>query len=105
MGVKIRLFEVGSYRPYSFRFLSVGMDEKRSLQRKSKEKGRIGRSHYEECCPHKARTSTRPREGYGTRTITKRVEKCIDVDGGIFEDVFELLQFIEIIYLTNKCNQ
>jgi hypothetical protein len=25
-------------RPYSFRFLSVGMDEKRSLQRKSKHK-------------------------------------------------------------------
>ena len=34
-------------RPYSFRYLSVGMDEKRSLQRKSKHKRRIGRSHYE----------------------------------------------------------
>jgi hypothetical protein len=35
-----------------------------------------------------------------TRTITKRVEKCIEVN-----TYFELLQFIEIIYKTNKCNQ
>ena len=41
-----------------------------------------------------------------TRTIAKRVEKCIEVDGGIFLNTyFELLQFIQIIYLTNKCNQ
>jgi len=36
-----------------------------------------------------------------TRTIAKRAEKSIEVDGGIFE----LLQFIEIVYITNKCNQ
>jgi hypothetical protein len=36
-----------------------------------------------------------------TRIIVKRVEKCIEVDGGIFE----LLQFIEVVYITNKCNQ
>ena len=41
-----------------------------------------------------------------TRTIAKRVEMCIEVDVGIFENTyFELLQFIEIIYITNKCNQ
>ena len=34
-------------RPYCFRFMSVGMDENQSLQRKSKRKRRIGRSHYE----------------------------------------------------------
>jgi hypothetical protein len=38
-----------------------------------------------------------------TRTVVKRVETCIEVDGGIFEQYFELLQFIEIIYITNKC--
>jgi hypothetical protein len=38
------------------------------------------------------------------RTIAKRVKKCIEVDGGIFEHLFELLQFIEIIYITNKCD-
>jgi len=40
-----------------------------------------------------------------TRTIAKKVEKCIEVDGGIFNTYFELLQLIEIIYITNKCNQ
>jgi hypothetical protein len=39
-----------------------------------------------------------------TRTVVRRVEKCIEVDGGIFEQLIELLQFIEIIYITNKCN-
>ena len=39
-----------------------------------------------------------------TRTIAKRVEKFIEVDGGIFEHLFEVLQFIEIIYIANKCN-
>jgi hypothetical protein len=39
-----------------------------------------------------------------TCTIAKRVEKCIEVNGGTFE-YFQLLQFIEIIYITNKCNQ
>jgi hypothetical protein len=38
-----------------------------------------------------------------TRNIAKRGEKCIEVDGGIFEHL--LLQFIEIIYITDKCNQ
>ena len=51
-----------------------------------------------------------------TRTIAKRVEKCIEGDGGIFEHFlkamvgflntyFKLSQFTEIIYITNKCNQ
>jgi hypothetical protein len=34
-------------KPYYFRFLSVGMDEKQSVQRKSKHKRRIGRAHFE----------------------------------------------------------
>jgi len=39
------------------------------------------------------------------RTIAKRVKKCIEVNAGIFNTYSELLQFIEIIYITNKCNQ
>jgi len=35
-------------------------------------------------------------------TIAKTVEKCIEVDGGILNTYFELLQFIEIIYITSK---
>jgi hypothetical protein len=37
-----------------------------------------------------------------THTIAKRVEKCTEIDGGILNTYFELLQFIEIIYITNK---
>ena len=40
-----------------------------------------------------------------TRTVVKGVERCIEVHGGILNTYFELLQFIEIIYITNKCNQ
>ena len=41
-----------------------------------------------------------------TRTVVKRVEKCIEVDGvGFLNPFFALLQFIEIIYITNKCNE
>jgi len=39
-----------------------------------------------------------------TRTVVKRDEKCTEVDGGILNTYFEVLQFIEIIYITNKCN-
>ena len=41
-----------------------------------------------------------------TLTVAKRVEKCTEVDcEGFLNTYFELLQFIEIIYITNKCNQ
>jgi len=40
-----------------------------------------------------------------TRTVAKRVEKCVEVDGGIYEHLLRLLQYIQIIYITNKCNQ
>jgi hypothetical protein len=40
-----------------------------------------------------------------TRTVAKRVEKSTEVDGGILYAYFELLQFVEIIYIINKCNQ
>jgi hypothetical protein len=40
-----------------------------------------------------------------TRTIAKRAEKCMKSMVGFLNTYFELLQFIEIIYITNKCNQ
>jgi hypothetical protein len=46
------------------RVSSVGMDETRSLKRKVNPKRRIGRSHYEQCCPPKATTLRRPQESY-----------------------------------------
>jgi hypothetical protein len=39
-----------------------------------------------------------------TPTVAKRVENCIEVDGGFLNAYRELLQFIEIIYITNRCN-
>ena len=40
-----------------------------------------------------------------TRTIAKRVEKYTESMVGFLNTYFELLQFIDIIYITNKCNQ
>jgi len=40
-----------------------------------------------------------------TRTVAKRVEKCMKSMVGFLNSYFELLQFSEIIYITNKCNQ
>jgi hypothetical protein len=82
MGVKIQLVEVGAYRSDAIRFLSVGMDEKRSLQRRSKHKRRIG------CIMNTAAFIKEERQDdlrRATRAITNRVEKCIEVNGGIFE--------------------
>jgi hypothetical protein len=40
-----------------------------------------------------------------TRIIAKGVKNCIKSMLGLLNTYFELLQFIEIIYITNKCNQ
>ena len=61
MGVKIQLFEVGAYRSD---FCLWGWMKSEVYIEKSKHKRRIGRSHYEQCCPHKARTPRRPQESY-----------------------------------------
>jgi len=90
--------------PYSFRFSSVGMDEKRSLQRKNKHKRRIGRSHYEHCCSHKARTPRRP-PGEQHVLLPTELKSASKSMVGFVNTYFELLQFIEIIYMNNKCNQ
>jgi uncharacterized heparinase superfamily protein len=37
-----------------------------------------------------------------TRTIFKRLEKCIEVDGGIFEHLLLTVAIYWIIYVTNK---
>ena len=71
MGVKIQLFEVGTYRPYSFRFLSVETDEKRSLQRKSKD-DLVARIMNSAALIKQERQDDLRR---ATRTIAKRAEK------------------------------
>jgi len=57
----------------------MGMDEKRILQRKSKHNRRIMNS---------ATLVKQERQDdlrRATRTVAKRVGKCTEVDGGIFE--------------------
>jgi hypothetical protein len=59
------------------------MDEKGSLQRKSKHKDELvarimnSAAIIKQECQDDLRTAT--------RTLAKRVEKCIEIDGGIFE--------------------
>ena len=78
--MKIQLFEAGAYRSD---FLSVELDEKRSLQRKINTRDELvarimnSAALIKHVCQDDLRRAT--------RTIAKRVEKCIEFDGGIFE--------------------
>jgi hypothetical protein len=40
-----------------------------------------------------------------TRTIAKRVESALKSMVGFLKTYFETLQFIEVIYITNKCHE
>ena len=65
------------------RFLSVGIDEKRSLQRKSNTRDELVVRIMNSAVLIKQERQDDLR--WTTRTIAKRVEKCIEIDGGIFE--------------------
>jgi len=76
------MFEVGAY---FFRFLSVGMDEKRSLRRKVNTRDElVARIMNSAALIKQEHRDNRKR---ATRTVAKRAEKCIEVDGGTFEHV------------------
>jgi hypothetical protein len=83
MSVKIQLFEVGAYRSDAIRFLSVGMDEKRSLQRKSNIRNELVARIMDSAALIKQERQNDLRKA--RHTTVKKVEKCIEVDGGIFE--------------------
>ena len=70
--------------PYSFRFLSVEMDEKRSLY---KEKVNTGDELVARIMNSAALIKQERQDDLrrATRTVCNRVEKCFEVDGGIFE--------------------
>ena len=86
------------------RCLLRGWMKSEVYKEKSKHKRRIGRLHYEQCWRHKARTPRPPQESYiyyyqeGWKVHWSRWM-------GFLDTYFEMLQFIEIIYITNKCNQ
>jgi hypothetical protein len=62
------------------------MDKKRSLQRKSKHKDELVARIMNSAALIKQERQNDLRRA--TRTIAKRVEKCIEVDGRIFEHLF-----------------
>jgi len=67
------------------RFLSVGMDEKRILQKRKKVDARdelVARIMNSAALIKQEHQDDLRRS---TRTVAKKVEKCIEVDGGIFE--------------------
>jgi hypothetical protein len=93
MGVKIQLFEVGACRSD---FCLWGW--KKSEEYKEKVNARdelVARIMNSAALTKQERQDDLKR---ATRTLAKRAEKCIEV-------YFELFQFIEIIYITKKCNQ
>jgi len=100
MGVKIQLFEVGLYR---LDFCLWGWMKSEVYKEKVNTREELVARIMNRAALIKQERQDELRRA--TRTVAKRVEKCIEVDGGIFEHFFELLQFIEIIYITNKCNQ
>jgi hypothetical protein len=73
-------------------------------KKKSKCKRRNGRPHYAQCCPHKARTPRWPQDNY-TFCCQEGWKVALKSMVGFLNTYFELLQFTEIIYITNKCNQ
>ena len=73
----------GAYRSGAIRFLSVVMDEKRSLQRKCKQRDKLVARIMNSAALIKQERQDDLRRA--TRTVAKRAEKCIEVDGGIFE--------------------
>jgi len=70
-------------RPYSFRFLSVGMDESEVYKEKVNTRDELVARVMDSAVLIKQERQDDLRKA--TRTIAKRVEKCIEVDGGIFE--------------------
>jgi len=65
------------------RILSVGMDEKRSLQRKVNISDELVARIMNSAVLIKQEHQDDLRRA--THTIAKRVEKCIEIDGGVFE--------------------
>ena len=99
MDVEIQLFEVGAYRSD---FCLWGWMKSEVYKEKVNTRDELVASIMNSAALIKQECQDDLRRA--TRTIAKRVENCMEVNGAIFEH-FELLQFIEIIYITDKCNQ
>jgi hypothetical protein len=80
MGVKIQLFEVGVYRSdfCLWGWIKSEVDKEKVNTREEL----VARIMNSAALIKQERQDDRRR---ATRTVAKRVEKCIEVDGGIFE--------------------
>jgi len=83
MGVEIQLFEVGTYR--SDFCLWEWMKSEVYKEKVNTRDELVARIMNSAALTKQERQQDLRR---ATRTVTKRVEKCIDVDGGIFEHLF-----------------
>jgi len=81
--VKIQLFEVGAYR--SDFFLWGWMKSEVYKEKVNTRDELVARIMNSAALIEQERQDDLRR---ATRTVAKRVEKCIDVDGGIFEHLF-----------------
>jgi hypothetical protein len=80
MGVEIQLFEVGAYR--SDFFLWGWMESEVDKEKVNTREELVARIMNSAAFIKQQRQDDLRR---ATRTVAKRVEKCIEVDGGIFE--------------------
>jgi len=100
MGEKIHLFEVGAYRsdfcPWWWTNSEVYKEKVNTrhelVARIMNSASLIKQEHQDDL-------------RRVTRTIAKRVEKWIEVDGGIFEHLLWIIAIYWGNYVTNKCNQ
>ena len=83
MGVKIQLFEVGTYRSD---FCLWGWIKSEVYKEKLNTRDKLVAGIMNRSALIKAERQDDLRRA--TPTIAKRVEKCIEVDGGIFEHLF-----------------
>ena len=80
MGVKIQLFEVGAYRS-DFCLWGWMRSEVHKVKVDTRDKLVAGIMNSAALIKQERQDDL----GRATRTTAKRVEKCIEVDGGIFE--------------------
>jgi len=83
MGVEIQMIEVGAYR--SDFFLWGWMKSEVYKEKVNTRDELVARIMNSAALIEQERQDDLRR---ATRTVAKRVEKCIDVDGGIFEHLF-----------------
>jgi hypothetical protein len=95
VGVKIQLFEVGAYRPYSFRFFLSGWMKSEVYKEKVNTRDGLVTSIMNSAALIKKDRQDDLRRERELKTALKSMM-------GFLNTCFELLQFIEIIYITNK---